>query len=371
MNNSEYSLLIVDDNEMNRDLLSRRLNKCGFATSMAKDGMEALSMIEAEDYDLMLLDIMMPKMDGHQVLAYMKSSEKLRHIPVIMISSVDETNTVVKCIEMGAEDYLPKPFNPVLLNARIRASLEKKLFHDNENAYRRLIEKNNTNLEERVQRQAEEIVSAQHGMIFVMSKLTESRDPDTGTHLERLRDYCEVLARNMSKLSKYAGIIDEQFIEDICTASPLHDIGKVGVPDNILLKPGKLTEQEWIVMHRHPIIGSETLRALDTKYLDNSLVRKGIEIVESHHEKWNGLGYPYRLTKERIPLSARILALADVFDALMSKRCYKDALPYEEARKIIISERERHFDPGVVDAFIRSEKEFQEIQKTYSGERNV
>lgn len=371
MNNNEYSLLIVDDNEMNRDMLSRRLQRCGFSTSMAQDGRKALDMLETENFDLILLDVMMPNMNGCEVLEHMKSSYDLKHIPVIMISAVEEVNVVVKCIENGAADFLQKPFNPVLLNARINACLEKKRLRDNEQEYRKQIEENNTHLETRVQRQTKEIVSAHHGMIFAMSKLAESRDPDTGTHLERIRDYCSVLAQNMAVLSDYANVINRQFIKDLYIASSLHDIGKVGVPDNVLLKQGKLTEPEWIIMKRHSIIGANTLRAVEGKYLSNSLVLKGIEIAESHHEKWNGLGYPHGIAGKQIPLSARILALADVFDALTSKRCYKGACPYEESREIIVSERGRHFDPVVVDAFLNTEQQFRKIQELYKEGQKV
>ncbi|MDP2793550.1 MAG: response regulator [Sulfurisoma sp.] len=262
MTNRPYSLLVVDDTEMNRDLLSRRLRKNGYHVALAANGLDALTQLRDAEFDLILLDIMMPVMDGYQVLETVKADGKLRHIPVIMITALEEMDSVVRCIEMGAEDYLPKPFNPVLLQARINASLEKKRAYDTEQYYRRQIEEHNSQLEERVQQQVKEISSAQLATIFAMSKLAESRDTDTGQHLERVREYCKVLALHLAKTEKYADHIDARFVDDIFAASPLHDIGKVGVPDHILQKPGRLTAEERETMKTHTTLGADTLRAV-------------------------------------------------------------------------------------------------------------
>jgi len=266
---------------------------------------------------------------------------------------------------LGAEDYLPKPFNATLLKARISASLEKKRLRDQEQEYRVYIERYNRNLEERVMRQVRQITSAQIATIFAMSKLAESRDPETGAHLERMREYCRLLSETLSHKKKYELIVDRQFIDNIYAASPLHDIGKVGVPDNVLLKPGKLDVPEWVVMKTHPIIGAETLRAVDRQHPGNNFIKTGIAIAEFHHERWDGSGYPYGLKGERIPLEARILALGDVYDALTSRRCYKEPFTHERTREIILEGAGQHFDPEIVEAFLEMESEFIRIRTFY------
>jgi putative two-component system response regulator len=362
---SVSSLLVVDDNEMNRDMLVRRLKPLGYRVHVACDGGQAMDMLHNGAYDLVLLDIMMPVMDGFEVLKEMKDHKQLKSVPVIMITALDDTSSAARCIDMGAEDYLTKPFDPTLLKARISSCLERKRLHDQESLYRAKIEEYNNQLQERVRQQVQEISQAQLGAIFAMSKLAESRDPETGEHLERMREYCKVLSQQLSILPKYEIIIDDNFISDIFAASPLHDIGKVGIDDSVLLKAGKLTAEEWKAMKLHPIIGAETLREVDKQHPGNSLIRMGIDIAASHHEKWDGSGYPYGLQGTEIPLVARILALGDVYDALTSKRCYKDAFSHEKSREIIIDSRGNHFDPEVVDAFLETEDEFKRIREFY------
>lgn len=355
------SILIVDDNEMNRDVLQRRLQRQDYTIYCSVDGNDALKKLEQHDIDLMLLDIMMPGMDGTEVLQRVKADNKLRHIPVIMITALDEIHSVARCIEMGAEDYLPKPFNPVLLMARVSACLDKKQLHDQEQQYTH-------NLEARVEEQIEKISQSHLSTIFATSKLAESKDPETGAHLERIRMYCRILASDLSRTEKYGSVVNEGYVDCIYTASPLHDIGKVGVPDHILSKPGKLCEEEWQIMQTHTTIGGDTLRAIDAEHPGNDFIRMGIEIADHHHEKWDGSGYPHGKKGEEIPLSARILALADVYDALTSRRCYKDAYSHAESRDIIIEGKERHFDPDIVDAFNRCEQDFIDIRKRFQDE---
>jgi len=358
-------ILVVDDNEMNRDLLTRRLQRQGHEVLTAHDGLGALEVLNSRRVDLVLLDIMMPNLDGYQVLEKMKADEYLADLPVIMITAVDELDSAVKCIEMGADDYLTKPFNAILLGARISASLEKHHLRRQEQKQRQQIEDLNLFLTARVRQQVAEIASAQIGAIFAMSKLAESRDPETGEHLDRMREYCRLLAQELSKQPKYTGYIDKNYIENIYSASPLHDIGKVGVPDAILSKPGRLTEEEWVIMKTHPIIGAETLREVDKEHPGNAFIQTGIEIAASHHEKWDGSGYPYGLSGEEIPLSARILALGDVYDALTSKRCYKEAMPHSQAVDIIKEGEGKHFDPDVISAFLKINEEFVKIREYF------
>lgn len=360
-----FSVLVVDDSEMNRDLLLRRLKKMGLHITEACNGAEALEALEQHEFDLVLLDIMMPVMDGYETLERMKEKPNTKKIPVIMITALDDIESAVKCIDMGAVDYVTKPFNPILLQSRVSASLERKHLSDMEENRRIQVELNNEYLSEQVREKVLEISRSQLAAIFAMSKLAESRDPETGEHLERMREYCKVLSDQLSRISKYSSIIDREFVDSIYAASPLHDIGKVGVEDSVLLKPGKLTEEEWVQMKLHPVIGAETLREVDRQHPGNAFIQTGIEIAESHHEKWDGSGYPHGLSGETIPLSARILALGDVYDALTSKRCYKDAFSHEKSVNIILEGDGRHFDPDVVIAFKETEDEFQRIRKEF------
>ncbi len=320
---------------------------------------------------MVLLDLMMPDLNGYQVLEYMKSQADLNQIPVVMVSAIDEADTMVKCIELGAEDYLTKPVNTVLLEAKVAACLEKRRMRKKEAALRKQIEGYNNQLQERVSAQVEEISSIQLAAIFAMSKLAESRDPETGEHLERVREYCKIISAQLSILPKYTAMIDQMFIDNIYAASPLHDIGKVGVPDKILLKAGKLTGDEWDSIKMHPVIGAETLRAVDKQYPGNSFIQTGIDIAEFHHEKWDGSGYPHGLSENQIPLVARIMALGDVYDALTSKRCYKEAFSHEKSVKIITKDSGKHFDPEVIDAFLNIEKEFMAIRDIHQDSEKV
>jgi len=361
-------ILVVDDNEMNRDLLKRRLQQQHLRIITANNGQQALDLMGEHDFDMILLDIMMPGLNGYDVLAHIKNNEKLRHIPVLMISALDEMDSIIRCVELGADDYLSKPFNPVLLRARVNAGLDRKRWVDREMAYQRELQHQNQHLEARVSEQVKQIAAAELATIFALSKLSESKDPDTGAHLERMREYCKVLAQQLSTHSRFQSIITSEFITSIYAASPLHDIGKVGIPDNILMKPGKLTSEEWEIMKQHPVIGADTLRAVLKQFPNNPILQTGVEIAESHHERWDGSGYPHQLKGEDIPISARILALADVFDALTSQRCYKEAYDPDHCRELIIEGKESHFDPFIVEAYLDIEDEFLKIRAEYQDE---
>lgn len=332
-------ILIVDDILENRTLLQEQIAALGHTTILAENGLSGLTKIKTMAPDLVLLDILMPEMNGYEVLEQMKDDSKLHHIPVIMITAVDDIDSVVECIEKGADDYLTKPFNSTLLKARINGSLEKKRLQD------------------------EEFDSVNKETIFALATLTEWRDPETGEHLLRMREYCKILSEQLRLLSKYTSQINEKFVHNIYFAAPLHDIGKVGIPDKILQKPGKLTKEEFNIMKAHSVIGADTLKEVHNKYTDNSFLSVGIEIAECHHEKWDGSGYPYGLAGANIPLVARILALGDVYDALTSRRCYKEALSHTRSKEIIIEGNGIHFDPDVFDAFLATEKEFITVRK--------
>ena len=368
---STTNILVVDDNPLNIEAISRRLERDGFHTYKAEGGAQAFRILENFTIDLILLDVMMPEIDGYQVLERIKGSAQLQHIPVVMVSALEEQDSVVRCIEAGADDYLMKPVNSVLLRARVNNSLNKKRLYDRDKQYRNELELYNQKLKQKVAMQVKEITSAQMAMIFATSKLAESKDPETGAHLDRLRIFCKVICEYLATKAEYKELITPEYIECIYTASSLHDIGKVGIPDGVLLKPGKLTENEWEIMRSHTIIGANTLRAVLDKHPGNAFIRIGIEIAESHHEKWDGSGYPYGLKGEEIPLSARILALADVYDALTSVRCYKDAFSHEQSRAIIVDGADKHFDSRIVEAFLNCEDHFIRVKKEYKDEESV
>lgn len=363
--NPPARILVVDDQEANRALLSDFIHMLGHTTVFAEDGRKALDRLQEQPVDLVLLDITMPVMDGYQVLDHIKSDATLRHVPVIVISGVDEMSSLAHCIERGADDYLTKPFNATVLRARIKAALERKRLHDQDLRYKRLMEEYNATLARRVREQVEQITATHLATIFAMSKLADSRDHETGEHLERMREYARLVARHLKAKPGFAEELDYNFIDNIYAAAPLHDIGKVAIPDRILQKPCKLTKDEFEIMKLHAQFGAETLRAVDREHPGNTFVRMGIEIAEYHHEWWNGMGYPHGLAGTAIPLSARILALADVYDALTSKRCYKEALSHDESKDILVQDRGAQFDPCLVEVFLAEEKAFLHIRRRF------
>ena len=358
-------ILIIDDQEANRKIMSELMRMLGHSPCVAEDGPSGLEALRRESPDLVLLDIRMPGMDGYEVLQHIKDDPDYRHVPVLVVSGLDDMSSAITCIEKGADDYLNRPFNTALLKARVGACLVKKELHDRDQDHKRRIVEYNAKLEERVRNAVHAISSTQMATIFALSRLSESRDPETGEHLERMCEFAKMTAEYLAGLPKHAAVIDQAFIENIYAGAPLHDIGKVGIPDRILQKPGKLTEDEFEIMKAHTTIGARTLRAVDREHPGNAFVRMGIEIAEAHHEKWDGTGYPHGLAGEDTPLPGRILALADVYDALTSKRCYKDAYSHEKSAAIIIEGRGTHFDPDVVDAFQAREAEFIDVRRRH------
>ncbi|MCU0242553.1 MAG: response regulator, partial [Vicinamibacteria bacterium] len=313
--------------------------------------------------DLILLDLILPGLNGFQVLTEIKHSPELRNIPILMMSTVEEMARVVQCIAAGADDYLVKPFETILLRARISACLDKKRLNDQQEIYRQRIEEDNRTLERRIREQVREITRSHLSTIFALARLAESRDRETGLHLQRIREYCRVLCEWLRGRSSVPGVIDDDFIDNIYLTSPLHDIGKVGIPDAILLKPAILTVDEFDIMKTHTTIGAITLREVERQHPGNRLLETGIAVAESHHERWDGRGYPLGLSGAAIPLVGRIVALADVYDALTTRRPYKPAFSHEASRLEIVLSRGHHFDPAVVDAFIAREQDFIAISR--------
>jgi len=341
------NILVVDDVPANLTLLTAMLKEKGHRVRPVPDGKLALKAVENEPPDLILLDITMPEMDGFEVCRRLKQDMRFQDIPIIFISALTETLDKVKAFGSGGVDYVTKPFQFDEVEARVETHLKLHRYQ--------------SQLEELVEKQVKEISDSQVSTIFALSKLSESRDKETGEHLERVQSYCKMLAEKLSREKPYNSIITASFIHNIFNASPLHDIGKVAIPDNVLLKPGKLTTEEFEIMKTHSLIGAETMKAVYDMYRNNAFINMGITIARSHHERWDGAGYPDGLKGEDIPLAARIMALADVYDALRSNRCYKEAIARDLSCKIIEDSSGTQFDPALVKTFLALEDSFDRI----------
>ncbi len=324
-------ILIVDDELVSRKTMERLLQRLGHETVVAKDGMEALEIWEKEKYRMVITDWMMPQMDGLDLCRRIRAAEGSQYTYLIMVTSRNETEDVVTGMDAGADDFISKPFAKGEVAVRVRAG-ERILGFETRDL-----------------------------VIFSMAKLAESRDPETGGHLERIRYYSKTLAESIFASDDPPPEIDNLFVDNIMLTSPLHDIGKIGIPDYVLLKPGRFDDKEFGIMKNHCRIGYETLSEALKRYPKADYLLMSAEIAHSHHEKNNGSGYPQGLKGEDIPLSARIVALADVYDALVSRRVYKDAYVHDMAKDIILKEKGEHFDPMVVEAFLSSEELFIEI----------
>lgn len=352
VNLSERKILVVDDAEGNIDILLATLGD-EYDVRVAMDGPSALELLQEEAVDLVLLDIVMPGMDGHEVFRRMKQDVVMRNISVIFLTGLSEVDDEAQGLAMGAADYITKPFKPALLRARVRNQLELKLYRDH--------------LEDLVRERTAEIQLVQHVTIESLACLAEYRDPETGMHIRRTQHFVRELAEKLRENPKFSAVLDDTYIENLFRSAPLHDIGKVGVPDAILQKPGKLTEEEFEEMKKHTIYGHDTLAAAEKQLgSTNSFLRVAREMAQTHHERWDGTGYPGGLAGETIPLCGRIMALADVYDALTSKRRYKAAFTPEAAATVLCDGRGRHFDPDLVDAFLKIEDRFCAIAAQYA-----
>lgn len=310
--------------------------------------------------DLILLDVMMPEMDGYGVLAELRGDSSTRDIPVIFVTAMDGTEDEEHGLDCGAVDYITKPIRPAIVLARIRTQLELKRARD-------MLSDQNAYLEQEVARRMAENQLIQEVSIHALAHLAETRDPETGNHLRRTQEYVRTLARSLKDHPRFAAYLDERTINALAQSAPLHDIGKVGIPDHILLKPGKLTPEEWEIMKTHAELGAQAIAQAEAdSERPVEFLRIAQEIARCHHEKWDGSGYPGGLAGDAIPISARLMALADVFDALICARVYKPAMPMEEAFKIIVKGSGNHFDPDVVTAFVSEFETFRHIAATYA-----
>jgi len=333
-----HNILVVDDVETNVDILVAILGD-DYDLSVALDGPSALEYVAEEPVDLILLDIMMPEMDGYEVCRQLKKNISTRSIPVIFVTAMGEVRDETKGFELGAVDYITKPVSPPIVKARVSTQLA---LYDQ-----------NRELERKVQERTAELNRTRLEIIRRLGRAAEFKDNETGLHVVRMSYYAKLIAQA-------AGFNDEH-AELLLNAAPMHDIGKIGIPDNILRKPGKLDDEEWEMMRQHTKFGAEILGDQDSVLLQ--LAR---EIALSHHEKWNGKGYPNGLAGAEIPLESRIVAIADVFDALTNERPYKKAWPIEEAVALIERESGEHFDPALVDAFLKALPEMLEIKAQYA-----
>ncbi|MEK6546081.1 MAG: response regulator [Nitrospinota bacterium] len=361
------SILIVDDNENIRGLLKNVLMFEGYETASATNGKEALEMLATDQKpDLILMDIEMPVMDGYQTCKEIRDNKEYSSIPIIVLTAVYNKNVIKKVLTIGANDYIAKPFEPEELLARISSHIRiKGLMKERDWLYNQAMEYN-IRLEQEVKERTWEIEDTQDATIIGFAKLAEYRDPETGLHLERIREYCKLVAGELMTNEKYKDLINKKYIDSIYKSSPLHDIGKVGIPDSILLKPGKLTPEEFEIMKQHSMIGGDAISEAEKRLRNKrlSFLAMGKVIAYYHHEKFDGTGYPQGLKGDKIPLSARIMALADVYDALISKRVYKEAWSHEATGEVITKDSGRHFDPDVVDAFLKLKDEFLKISKS-------
>jgi len=350
-NSSDFTVMVVDDTEANIDILVNTLGD-RYDVRVAMDGQTALEDIIEDLPDLILLDIMMPGMDGYEVCQKLKANKATQNIPVIFLTAMTEEKDEAKGLALGAVDYVTKPFSPDLVKARVKNQLVLKQHRDH--------------LEELVQERTRELALTQEVTIYSLASLAETRDPETGGHILRTQRYVRVLAEKLKLNPRFQTFLDDQTIDLLFKSAPLHDIGKVGVLDYILLKPDKLTDGEFEEMKKHTTYGRDALRVAELKLGDNSFMRYAREIACTHQEKWDGSGYPEGLKGEEIPISGRLMAVADVYDALISKRVYKPPFSHQKAVAIIREGKGRHFDPDMVDAFVAVENDFRRIAMEFA-----
>jgi putative two-component system response regulator len=331
-------ILIVEDELVSRKKMDKLVQSLGHETFVATDGVAGLKIWRDVRPRIVITDWSMPQMDGIELCARIRSEEGEDYTYVIIVTAKDDVQDVIKGMDAGADDYIAKPFNKDELNVRIRAG------------------------ERVINFQIKDIV------IFALAKLAESRDEDTGNHLERVRHYSKRLAETILDSPNPPPELDRSLIDNVFLTSLLHDIGKVGIPDYILLKPGRLDDEEFRIMKTHSEIGYNTLNEALQKAPRAKYLQIAAEIARHHHEKYDGSGYPDGLKGDEIHLASRIFALSDVYDALVSKRPYKEAYSHDRAKHIIADSQGNHFDPMVVDAFLRCEKSFIEIHNKYKDD---
>jgi putative two-component system response regulator len=355
-----YTVLVVDDTPDNLVLMSGLLKDL-YKVKVAKDGQRALQIAESETPpDLVLLDIMMPGIDGYEVCRRLKASSRMREIPVIFLTALSETEDEALGLSLGAVDYITKPISAPIVLARVKTHLSLKASAD-------FLRDKNIYLEQEVRRRTRQVEMIQDVTITAMASLAETRDNETGNHIRRTQTYVKLLAERLRTHPRFVDKLDDKSIELLHKSAPLHDIGKVGIPDSILLKPGRLTIEEFEIMKTHTTLGRDAIEHAEKQLgAEVPFLALAKEIAYSHQEKWDGSGYPEGLAGDAIPMSARLMALADVYDALISWRIYKEPFPHETAVGMIKEGRGKHFDPDMVDAFLELEQEFERVAAMFS-----
>ncbi len=358
-------VMIVDDTPANLNLLANLLNT-SYDIRVANNGAKALELAQVEPLpDAILLDVMMPIMDGWAVCEKLKSMEITAHIPIIFLTAKNTIEDEEYGLNLGAVDFISKPISPPIVLARLRTHLQNR-------EYQRFLEDKTGWLEMEVQKKLTQVNRLQESSIMVMVSLAEFRDECTGWHIKRTQEYVKTIALELAKIPALTNLLTAEYIEKIFKSAPLHDIGKIGIPDNILLKPGKLTGPEFEIMKTHAAKGGGMLRkAQHYTFDDDDFLQVAIEIAHSHHEKWDGSGYPDKLVEEAIPLAAQIMAVADVYDALTTARPYKEPFSHESAYDMIVRDSGTHFSPMVVSAFIKCQPRIMEIASAWTDARRL
>ncbi len=356
------TVLVVDDTPDNLTLMSALLRD-HYKVKVANQGEKGLRIACSDTPpDLILLDIMMPDLDGYEVCRRLKQEPRTRDIPVIFLTAKSEVADETQGLALGAVDYITKPISPPIVLARVQTQLALKAAADflrDQNAY----------LEQQVAMRTRELAGIQEVTILAMASLAETRDTDTGNHIRRTQHYVRALAQALSAHPRFVRTLSPAYIELLFKSAPLHDIGKVGVPDRILLKPGRFTPEEFEIMKRHTVLGYEAIaRAEADLGRPVPFLSMAKDIALYHQEKWDGSGYPEGRRGDDIPLSARLMAVADVYDALISRRVYKDGMPHEKAVAIMAEGRGSHFDPDVLDAFLALHERFRAIAAEYADD---
>ncbi|HSI43638.1 MAG TPA: two-component system response regulator [Methylotenera sp.] len=360
------TLLVVDDTPDNLSLMSGIL-KDTYKVKVANSGEKALKIAETDSPpDLILLDIMMPGMDGYQTCIRLQTHSNTRHVPIIFLTAKAEVEDETYGLELGAVDYITKPITPSILLARVKTHLELKRMQD-------FLRDQNQFLDAEVQKRTAEVMAIQDVTIHAMASLAETRDNETGNHIRRTQHYIKVLAEKLRHHPRFAHFLDDdKTLDMLFKSAPLHDIGKVGIPDRILLKPGRFEPEEFEIMKTHTTIGRDAIEHAEKQLgIEMPFLTLAKEIAYGHQEKWDGSGYPQGLAGDDIPISARLMAVADVYDALISRRVYKEGMPHEKAVEIILQGRAQHFDPDMVDAFIELQEEFRSIAASYADNDQV
>lgn len=355
MENPKPVILVVDDTPTNLSLASSLL-KDKYTVKVAINAEKALSIVTGSPPDLILLDVMMPVMDGYEVCRRLKAQPESADIPVIFLTAKSEVEDEELGLSLGAVDYIIKPLSPPILLSRINTHLTLKQARD-------FLKDKNCYLEAEVARRIKEVSLIREVSIVAMASLAETRDNETGTHIQRTSAYMRELALYLKDKAAFQDVLTPENIQLLIKSAPLHDIGKVGIPDTILLKPAKLTPEEFEIMKTHTALGREAIMKAEALLgkQTKTFLHFAKEIAYYHHEKWNGTGYPEGIAGHNIPIAARLMAVADVYDALISNRVYKKAMPHALAVSIIKKESGKHFDPEVVDAFLTLADRFEKI----------